>query len=64
MTTDAYSDKFKHAVQVVLKHEGGFVNDKNDRGGATKAGISLRFLQKENIDINNDGKIDEQDKNI
>lgn len=35
---------FGPAVEVVLKHEGGFVDNPNDPGGATKYGISRRFL--------------------
>lgn len=35
---------FDLAIPSVLKDEGGFENDKNDFGGATKAGISRRFL--------------------
>jgi len=35
---------FNHAIKVVLEHEGGFVNDKDDSGGATNFGVSLRYL--------------------
>lgn len=35
-------DKFRQAVEVVLKHEGGYVNNPNDPGGETKYGISKR----------------------
>lgn len=59
--TDVYSDQFHYAAKIVYEHEGGFVNSKNDHGGPTKGGISLTFLIAENIDINGDGKIDEQD---
>jgi lysozyme family protein len=38
---------FEQAVAVVLSHEGGFVDNPNDPGGATKYGISLRFLREE-----------------
>ncbi len=34
------------AIDLVLRHEGGFSNHKNDPGGATKYGISLRTLKK------------------
>lgn len=48
----------------VLENEGGYSEDQNDLGGATKYGISLRFLKGLPIDegdINEDGKIDEKD---
>ena len=37
--------KFENAVEVVLQHEGGFVDDPADPGGATNWGISFRFLK-------------------
>lgn len=48
---------FDQALAVVLAHEGGFVNDPNDPGGATKFGISLRWL-KEIGDLDGDGRLD------
>lgn len=54
-------ERFKYAVGVVLKHEGGLSNDKDDRGGITKYGISLRFLKSENLDIDDDGDVDKDD---
>lgn len=36
---------FDLAIPKVLKHEGGFVDHKNDPGGATNFGISLRWLK-------------------
>jgi lysozyme family protein len=52
---------FDKAVDVVFKNEGGFVDDAADKGGATKFGISLAFLQKHGIDINHDGKTTKDD---
>lgn len=43
--------RFRQAVEVVLKHEGGYVNDPNDLGGETKYGISKRSYP--NVDIKN-----------
>ena len=37
------------AFEKVIGHEGGYVNDKNDRGGETKYGISKRAYP--NVDI-------------
>lgn len=56
-----YDLKFRYAISVVLKHEGFLSNDKNDIGGVTKYGISLRYLKAIGLDINKDGKIDQQD---
>lgn len=55
---------FEKAIAVVLKHEGGYVNNPNDSGGETKYGVSLRFLQGLSLDvgdINRDGRIDGAD---
>lgn len=43
----AFSDDktFEKAYQFVIKHEGGLSNHKNDKGGITKYGISLVFLE-------------------
>src|SRR5690606_28008981 len=35
-------ERFRRAVEVVLKHEGGYVNNPSDPGGETKYGISKR----------------------
>jgi len=35
-------ERFRHAVGVVLRHEGGYVHDPADPGGETKYGISKR----------------------
>ncbi len=38
--------KFEPSLQLVLSHEGAFVDNPNDRGGPTQNGISLRFYKK------------------
>jgi lysozyme family protein len=60
---------FELAIPTVLQHEGGFVNDINDPGGATNFGISLYWLKASGIisqdgflsDVNHDGRIDIND---
>lgn len=36
------TERFRYAVEMVLQHEGGYVNDPADPGGETKYGISKR----------------------
>jgi len=55
---DTPEKRWDYAFSVILEHEGGFINDKHDPGGATKYGVSLRFLKASGIDINLDGHID------
>lgn len=52
--------KFRFAVEMVLRHEGGFVNDPQDPGGATNFGVSLRWLRSlgKTGDIDGDGDVD------
>jgi len=37
--------RFSECVAIVLRHEGGFVDDPRDPGGATNRGITLRTLR-------------------
>jgi len=39
------TDYFDVAFRLVMAHEGGYVNNPKDPGGATKYGISLRFFK-------------------
>ncbi len=56
-----YDSKFLTAVNRVLRHEGGYVNDPDDPGGATNFGVSLRWASKlhpgmaDFIDLDTDG---------
>ncbi len=54
---------FNEAFEIILKQEGGFSDSSLDKGGATKYGISLRFLSKLGMlgDVDNDGDIDVDD---
>lgn len=56
---------FEAAIPVVLKHEGWgrFVQHPADPGGATKWGISLRFLREQGTagDVDGDGDVDADD---
>ena len=43
--------KFDDIIDVLLEHEGGYVNDPKDLGGETKYGITKRFYP--DVDIKN-----------
>lgn len=59
IVVEGYSTRYAAAVKELLGIEGGFVDDKADRGGTTKYGISLRFLAAEGaFDSDGDGKAD------
>ena len=57
-------DLFDRAIRVVLRHEGGYSDDPHDPGGATKYGVSLRYLQSLGLhvgDVDQDGDVDKED---
>lgn len=47
-------NKFTNAFNFLIEHEGGFINDPVDDGGATNFGISLRFYKLLNKDATKD----------
>lgn len=61
-----YADdgRYTAAAAVVLHHEGLFVDDPDDPGGATKYGVSLRWLRTLGAikgDLDGDGDVDADD---
>ncbi len=52
---------FDSFADLLLVLEGGFVNDKADKGGATKFGITLATWKQFGYDKNGDGIIDARD---
>ena len=48
------------AAEIVAR-EGGYVNDRDDPGGATKHGVTLGTLQRLKLDVNGDGRVDGAD---
>ncbi len=48
-------------TQQIIKREGGYVNDPDDPGGATKYGVTLATMQRLGLDVNADGRINRRD---
>lgn len=61
------NERFLKAFFFTLNNEGGYVDDKDDLGGATNHGISLQFLKDmynrgfKDADVNLDGVINQKD---
>lgn len=48
-------------AEEIVTREGGFVNDPDDPGGATKYGVTLPTLRRLGADVTGDGRIDASD---
>lgn len=51
----------REIAQEIVAREGGFVNDPDDPGGATKHGVTIHTMRRLGIDLDGDGDIDVQD---
>ena len=45
----------------IIAREGGFANDPDDPGGATKHGVTIGTLKRLGLDLTRDGRVDEAD---
>ena len=45
----------------ILRREGGYVNDPDDPGGATKFGVTIHTMRRLGLDLNKDGHVDADD---
>ncbi|WP_208351948.1 holin-associated N-acetylmuramidase [Pseudaestuariivita rosea] len=48
------------AEEIVVR-EGGYVNDPDDPGGATKYGVTIHTMRRLGLDLTGDGRVTEQD---
>jgi lysozyme family protein len=48
------------AVEIVAR-EGGYVDDPDDPGGATKHGVTIHTMRRLGLDLNGDGRVDAAD---
>lgn len=45
----------------IVRREGGYVNDADDPGGATKYGVTIHTMRRLGLDLTGDGKVDGDD---
>ena len=48
----------------IVAREGGYVNDPDDPGGATKYGVTIHTMRRLGLDLTADGKVDEADVRV
>lgn len=51
----------RQIAEEIVAREGGFVNDPDDPGGATKFGVTIHTMRRLGLDLDGDGDIDTQD---
>lgn len=56
--------KLELLTPYILKWEGGYVNDKDDRGGATNMGVTVGTWQQVGYDKNGDHQVDSLDMQL
>ena len=45
----------------IVAREGGYVNDPDDPGGATKYGVTIHTMRRLGLDLDQDGDVDAHD---
>jgi len=55
------TETVREIAQNIVRREGGFVNDPDDPGGATKHGVTIGTMRRLGIDLNDDGDVDVDD---
>lgn len=48
-------------ADAILEREGGYVNDPDDPGGATKYGVTVHTMRRLGLDLTGDGRVDASD---
>ena len=51
----------REIAREIIQREGGFVDDPDDPGGATKYGVTIHTMRRLGLDLDQDGDVDRQD---
>ena len=51
----------REIAEAIVAREGGFVNDPDDPGGATKHGVTIHTMRRLGLDLDRDGDVDVDD---
>ncbi|WP_297341038.1 holin-associated N-acetylmuramidase [Pseudophaeobacter sp.] len=51
----------QHIAKEIVAREGGYVNDPDDPGGATKFGVTIHTMRRLGLDLDRDGDVDAKD---
>lgn len=51
----------RQIASAIVAREGGYVNDRDDPGGATKFGVTIGTMRRLGLDLNGDGKVTDAD---
>ena len=51
----------RQIAEEIIAREGGFVNDPDDPGGATKYGVTIHTMRRLGLDLTGDGQVSEAD---
>ncbi len=53
--------KVDEITRQIVRREGGYVNDPDDPGGATKYGVTIHTMRRLGLDLTQDGRVDAHD---
>ncbi|WP_425072565.1 holin-associated N-acetylmuramidase [Sagittula sp. S175] len=57
----ATTQTVRRMAEEIVAREGGYVNDPDDPGGATKYGVTIHTMRRLGLDIDGDGDVDAED---
>ncbi|WP_190325566.1 holin-associated N-acetylmuramidase [Salipiger aestuarii] len=55
------SSDVRRMAEEIVAREGGYVNDPDDPGGATKYGVTIHTMRRLGVDLDRDGDVDARD---